>query len=39
MRELITASEDGKKYTASEVLSSIYKFDSKNTGDKESHWI
>ena len=39
MRELITASEDGKKYTASEVLSSIYKFDSKNTGDKESHWF
>lgn len=23
----------------SEVLSSIYKFDSKNTGDKESHWF
>ena len=39
MRELIAASEGGKKYTASEVLSSIYKFDSKNTGDKEAHWF
>lgn len=39
MRELITASENGKKYTASEVLSSIYEFDSKNTVDKESHWF
>lgn len=39
MRELITASESGKKYTASEVLSSIYKFDSKMTTDKKSHWF
>ena len=39
MRELISASENGKKYTASEVLNSIYEFDSKNTEDKESHWF
>lgn len=39
MRELITASENGEKYTASEVLSSIYDFDSKNTADKKSHWF
>lgn len=39
MRELITASESGKKYTASEVLSSIFEFDSESTADKKSHWF
>lgn len=39
MRELITASESGQKYTASEVLRSIYKFDSKSTADTKSHWF
>lgn len=39
MRELITASESGRKYTASEVLSSIYQFDTKVTAEKKSHWF
>lgn len=39
MRELITASESGKKYTASEVLRSIYEFDSKDTANKKAHWF
>lgn len=39
MRELISASERGKKYTANEVLSNIYNFDAKETSDSESHWF
>ncbi len=39
MRELITASEKGEKYTASEVLNCIYKFEKQDTKDKEMHWF
>lgn len=39
MRKLISESEQGKKYTASEVLSSIYAFDTKRTTDRDSHWF
>lgn len=39
MRELITASENGKKYTASEVLHNIYNFDSEETTEKDTHWF
>lgn len=39
MRELISVSEQGGKYTASEVLSSIYNFDRKKTEDRNSHWF
>lgn len=39
MRELITASESGKKCTASQVLNDIYKFDTRDTADKKSHWF
>lgn len=39
MRELITANENGNKYTASEVLHNIYHFDSEETAEKNSHWF
>lgn len=39
MRQLISASERGGKYTASEVLRSIYDFDTKETIDRASHWF
>lgn len=39
MRELINASENGKKYTASEVLRNIYDFDFRETEEKDSHWF
>lgn len=39
MRELIVASERGKKYTASQVLNDIYKFDTNSTTDTEAHWF
>lgn len=39
MRELINASENGKKYTASEVLRNIYVFNSYKTAEKDSHWF
>lgn len=39
MRELINASENGKKYTAGEVLRNIYVFDSYKTAEKDSHWF
>lgn len=39
MRELINANENGKKYTASEVLNSIYDFETEAIKDKESHWF
>lgn len=39
MRELISASERGRKYTANEVLSNIYKFDTEKTTDSDSHWF
>lgn len=39
MRELINASENGKKYTASEVLRNIYVFDYEKTSEKDLHWF
>ena len=39
MRKLISQSEGGKKYTASEVLQSIYNFNTKKTADRDSHWF
>ena len=39
MRELINASENGKKFTASEVLQNIYAFDYENTAETDSHWF
>lgn len=39
MRELINASENGKKYTASEVLRNIYVFDYEKTTEKDLHWF
>ena len=39
MRELISASENGKKFTASEVLQNIYTFDYEKTAETDSHWF
>lgn len=39
MRELIVANERGEKYTASEVLHSIYQFGSEKTKDVADHWF
>lgn len=39
MRELISASENGKKFTASEVLQNIYAFDYEKTAETDSHWF
>lgn len=39
MRELINASENGKKFTASEVLQNIYAFDYEKTAETDSHWF
>lgn len=39
MRELIAANERGEKYTASEVLHSIYQFGREKTKDIADHWF
>ena len=39
MRELISANERGEKYTASEVLSSIYSFSTETTKEVNAHWF
>ena len=39
MRELISANERGEKYTASEVLHSIYTFEYTHTDEIDAHWF
>lgn len=39
MREFISRSETGNRYTASEVLKRINKFNTKKTDDIDSHWF
>ena len=39
MRELISANERGEKYTASEVLHSIYTFEYTHTNEIDAHWF